>query len=83
MRTQEEVGKSIKGIVDAMNSISIDELNGILGSIGKDEALGPMLNPTFWQGGGMFEASRQTRKVIQAIHNFKVEVSGIGNFKAV
>ena len=80
MRTPEEVGKSIEGIVLAMNSVSIEELDSILQSISRDEALGPMIDPTLWGHGGKFEAARQTRKVIQAIRDFKAEVSGTGNF---
>ena len=82
MRTPEKVGNSIKGIVKAMNSVSIEELDSILRSLSKDEAIGPLLDPTLWRA-GKFEAARQTRKVIQAIRNFKMEVSGIGNFNNV
>ena len=80
-RAPEEVGKSIEGIVAAMNSISIEELDIILRSISRDSAIGPLLDPTYWRDTGMFEASHKTRKVVQAIRDFKVEVSGIGNFK--
>jgi len=79
MRPPEEVGKSIKGVVKAMNSVSIEELDEILGDISRDEAFGPMVDPTAWRD-GKFDAARQTRKAIQAIRDFKVEVSGIGNF---
>ena len=83
MREPEEVGKSIEGIVETMNSVSIEELNSILQSISRDQALGPMIDPTLWGHGGKFEAARQTRKVRQAIRDFKVEVSGIGNLATV
>lgn len=83
MRSPERVGNSIKGIVKAMNSISIEELDSILQSISRDEALGPMIDPTLWGHGGKFETARQTKKVIQAIRDFKVGVSGIGNFKRI
>ena len=83
MRESEEVGKSIEGIVETMNSVSIEELDSILQSISRDEALGPMIDPTLWGHGGKFEAARQTRKVIQAIRDFKMEVSGIGNLATV
>ncbi len=83
MREPEEVGKSIEDIVAAMNSVSTEELDSILKSISRDEALGPMIDPTLWGHGGKFEAARQTRKVVQAIRDFKVEVSGIGNLAKV
>jgi len=79
MRTPDEVGKSIEKIIEAMNSISLEELDDILQSIKKDEALGPMLDPTAWQAGG-FEITKQIWKVIKAIQDFKAKVSGIGNF---
>lgn len=81
MRTPEEVGKSIEGIVVAKNSVSIDEIDNILRSISRDTALGPMVDPSTWQGGGKFDATRQTRKVMQAIRDFKAEVQGIGNLQ--
>lgn len=83
MRTAIETGRSIEVIVEAMNSIEVEELKAILESISRDTALGPMTNPSAWQGGGKFDAARQTRKVIQAILDFKMEVSGIGNFLKV
>lgn len=83
MRTPEEVGEDIKSIVGAMNSVSIEELDSILQSISRDEALGPLIDPTLWGYGGKFEVAQQTRRVIQAIRDFKAEVSGIGNFVAV
>ncbi len=79
MRTPEEIGESMKDIIRAMNSISIEELDEVLGAGHREEALGPMLDSTAYQR-GMFEANRQTKKVLEAIRNFKVEVSGIGNF---
>ena len=82
MRTSEEVGDSIKDIVKAMNSVSVKELDSILESISVDEAMGPILDPTTWQY-GRYEAANQTRTVIQAIRQFKIEVSGIGNFHKV
>lgn len=81
MRTPEEVGRSIEELVIAMNAISIEELDSILRSISRDSAIGPLLDPTYWRDSGMFELSHKTRKVIQAIRDFKVEVKGIGNFK--
>jgi len=83
MRTRVEVGNDIKHVVTAMNSLSIEELDEVLLDISGDEGLGPLLDPTLWGHGGMFEASRQTRKVIRAIRVFKVEVSGIGNFSRI
>lgn len=82
MRTPERIGKSIEGIVKTMNSVSIEELDALLESTSRDTALGPMIDPTAWQG-GKFETARQTEKVIRAIRDFKVEVSGIGDFITV
>lgn len=82
MRTPEEVGNSIEIIVEAMNSISIEELDALLKEISRDEAIGPLVDPTLWRD-SKFDTARQTRKVIQAIRDFKVEVSGIGNLTKV
>ena len=82
MRTPERVGKSIEGIVKTINSVSIEELDSILKSISRDTTLGPMVDPTAWKG-GRFDAARQTKKVIQAIRDFKMEVSGIGDFAPI
>jgi len=83
MRTPEEVGKSVESLVAAVNAVSIEELDAVLASISRDTALGPMVDPSAWQSGGRFEAARLTRKVVQAIRGFKVEVSSIGNFATV
>lgn len=79
MRKPERIGKSIERIVKAMNSISIKELDMILEEGRRREALSLMLDPTAYQRGG-FEADRLTKKALEAIRSFKVEVSGIGNF---
>lgn len=80
MRAPERIGKSLEAIVAVMNSISIEELDYILKDISRSETIGPMTDPTAWQGGRKFEEARQTRKVMLAIKAFKVEVSGVGNF---
>ena len=83
MRTVEDVGQSLTDIVTAMNSISIEEIDAQVLEADKSEAIGPMLDPTLWAHGGMFEAARQTKKVMQSIREFKFAVSGIGHFRNV
>ena len=82
VRTIPEVQKSIEDIVEAMNSIRIEELNQMLQSAKREEAIGPMLDTSRYQGDG-FDAIRQTKKVLQAINDFKYAVSGIGNFNVI
>ena len=82
IRTAEQVQKSIEDIVQSMNSIRIEELNSMLESANREEAIDPMLDPARFTVGG-FEAVRQTKKVLQAIKDFKYEVSGIGNFNLI
>ena len=82
MRTPEEIGKSLTSIVVAINSVRMEELDAMLGNINRDGSIGPLLDPTAWQE-GMFQAATQTKHVMQAIRDFKVEVSGIGNFATV
>ncbi len=81
-RTIPEVQQSIEDIVEAMNSIRIEEINRMLESANREETVGPMLDPTRYQMGG-FDAIRQTKKVLQAINDFKYAVSGIGNFNVI
>ena len=83
MRTSIETGRSIEVIVEAMNSIELGEIDAILKSLSRDEAIGPLVDPTLWGHGGMFDVARQTRKVLNAIRAFKIEVSGIGNFSTM
>ena len=82
-RTIPEVQQSITDIVTAMNSIRIEELNRMLESANREQTTGPMLDPTRFQGGEVFDAIRQTKKVLQAINDFKYEVSGIGKFNVI
>ncbi len=82
MGVPSEVAESLGRIIAAMNSVSIEKLDIVLAGIGRDEAIGPMVDPTAWQD-NRFDVSRQTKKIIQAIRDFKVEVSGIGNFEPV
>lgn len=83
MRTPEEIGVSLTLIVAAMNDISIEEIDAMLGNISRDSALGPMLDPTKWAREGLFEAAHKTQKVLGSIRQFKIDVSGMGNFKVV
>lgn len=78
-----EVQKSIEDIVKAMNSIRVEELNSMLESANREQTMGPMLDPTRFQGGQVFDAIRQTKKVLEAIKTFKYEVSGIGSLNVI
>ena len=83
MRTPEEVGVNIMDIVGAINSVSLEELDSILENISRNTTMGPLTDPTAWLGGQKFNEARLTKKAVQAIRDFKTEVSGIGNFTDV
>lgn len=76
----QEIGDHLKVIVDNLNAITEEEFKEILRIESREEALGPLLNPTAFQRGG-FDLTCQTRKVIEGLLQFKREVSGIGDFK--
>ena len=83
VRTPAEIGESLKAIVEDMNSMSIKELDAFIQSINRDEAIGPLLDPMAWRDTGRFAAAAGTKRALQAIRAFKIEVSGIGNFDSV
>lgn len=81
LQRAQEVGTCLKTLVVAANGITEEDLSELLAANSKELATGPLVDPTAWQSGGMFEANRQTTKVLRAILTFKQEVKGIGDFK--
>lgn len=76
----QEIGVHLKAIVDNLNAITEEEFKEILQVESREEALGPLLDPTAFQHRG-FDLTYQTQKVIRGLLQFKREVSGIGAFK--
>jgi len=77
----EEIGLNLVAIVDNMNAIKEEELEEILRDISRDEGIGPLLDPTRWRDGGLFEVASGSKRVLGEILRFKRTVQGIGNFK--
>lgn len=75
-----EIAKHLDNIIEHVNAITEEELVAYIGVGRREEAMGPMIDPTAWRDGGGFEASRQTIKVLQALIDFKRTVKGIGKF---
>jgi len=70
-------------IVLAMNDMSIEDLERMDHEIGRDEAIGPLMDPTKWRDENKFEEAHQIKTVVRSILSFKREVSGIGRFTVV
>lgn len=75
-----EIAPHIEGIREHLNAITEEDLLGLISVGNSEEALGPMLDPTRWRDEGLFDATRQTKKVLQALLDFKRAVKGIGKF---
>lgn len=76
-----KVGVYLRALVVALNRLTEEDLEAVLSSISRDEALGPMIDPTRWRNGDLFGKAYDTRKVIQAVLILKKEVKGIGDFR--
>ncbi|KKK51019.1 hypothetical protein LCGC14_3119130, partial [marine sediment metagenome] len=70
----------IAAIMPHFNSISDDDLDALLGDIGTQMAIGPLIDPTAWRDRESV-AYQGMATVLQAIRTFKREVSGIGRFQ--
>lgn len=79
---QLEIYKKMGAIVVAMNAMDIDDLAQTVREMDKDEAIGPLIDPTAWRD-HKFEEVGLVKKVVNAIITFKREVSGIGRFDKV
>lgn len=79
---QLEIYQKMGKIVEAMNAMDIKDLTQMTSEISRDEAIGPLLDPTAWRG-HKFDEAKMIKTVVTAIINFKKEVSGIGRFTAV
>ena len=80
---QLEVYQKMGAIVVAMNAIDIKDLVQMEREISRDEAIGPLMDPTKWRDETKFEQASQVKKVVRAIIAFKKEVSDIGRFHKV
>lgn len=69
-------------VVEAMNAMDIKDLVQMTREISRDEAIGPLIDPTAWRD-GKFEEVRIVKTVVTAIIEFKKTVSGIGRFHNV
>jgi len=79
---QLEVYKKMGAIVEAMNAMDMDDLCQMFQEIGRDQAIGPFIDPTAWRD-GKFDEARMIKLVVKAIIDFKKAVSGIGRFQEV
>ncbi len=75
-----EIGMHMRNIVSNVNAITEEELEAFIHIIDRDQALGPLLDPTAWRDEQLFESSTGIMKVVRALLDFKKAVSGIGNF---
>lgn len=76
---QLEIYKKMGVIVEAMNAMDIKDLVQMTQEISRDEAMGPLMDPTAWRD-GKFEEATMIKTVVTAIIDFKKAVSGIGIF---
>lgn len=79
---QLEIYQNMGVIVVAMNSIYIEDLKQMTQEISRDEAIGPLIDPTAWRD-GKFEEVSMVKITIKAVIDFKRAVSGIGRFHDV
>ena len=79
---QKEIFNKMSAIVVAMNDMSIDDLSRLSREIDRDEAIGPLVDPTKWTS-AKFEEARIIKIVVRAVITFKKEVSGVGRFHNV
>ena len=79
---QKGIFNQMGAIVEAMNGISMKDLEQMQHEISRDEAIGSLLNPAVWRD-GKFEEASMIKKVVKAIIAFKKEVSGIGRLHKV
>lgn len=79
---QFQVYQKMGAIVVAMNAMEMEDLVQMDREINRDEAIGPLIDPTAWRD-GKFDEARMIKKVVRAIIAFKKEVSSIGQFTAV
>lgn len=82
--TDKQLGiyKKMGVIVEAMNAMDIKDLVQMTQEISRDEAIGPLMDPTAWRD-GKFEEAAIIKTVVTAIIDFKKAVSGIGRFNDV
>ncbi len=82
--TQEQIQDCANNLTElcrVMNSIEEEVLTSMLRDMSREQAIGPLLDPTLWRDENLFDKSNKTGKVIRAILDFKKEVKGIGFFK--
>ncbi len=76
----DKAGGCLTLLITAVNSMTDEELGILLRDIGRETAIGPLLDPTAWSYGGKIREFEGMRKVLTALRTFKREVAGIGRF---
>ena len=79
---QKLIYERMNAIIRAMNDMELKDLVQMDREINRDEALGPLIDPTAWRA-GKFKEVAMIKKVVRAIIAFKKEVSGAGRFQNV
>ncbi len=72
-----EIAESLKKLIEAMNSFSEDELKAVIYVGQREDALGPITDPTKYRAES--EAIRGTQIFLRSLLQFKREVKGLGN----
>jgi len=79
---QLKVYQKMGAIIEAMNAMTIKDLAQMTQEISRDEAIGPLIDPTKWRD-SKFDEVRMIKTVVTALIEFKKAVSGIGRFDKV
>jgi len=74
------VGAALKTLVVALGNIDEEDLAFLLQNNEMEVSLGPLIDPTAFQDGQLFDSLEGTQKVLRALLKFKKEVKGIGAF---
>ncbi len=67
-----EIAALLLGLRVVLTKVTEDEINEILRGLNNDEAMGPLLNPSAWQG-GRFNVNRRSRTFLEKLLALKVE----------
>ena len=79
MKSIAEVGERLEAIVVAVNALTIEDLDELIRKIDREQAIGPLIDPTLWAT-ELMAASTDSVKVLRAIRAFKAEVAILGYF---
>lgn len=72
----EQIASGLKSIRLQLGIIQTEELKEIIRDAERDEAIGPMLDPTRWRDEDLFTSVRKTRKVLGIMVELKRELEG-------